>query len=189
MKKVIIVSLVSLFLTACGLSPQVIHIDPELTDAKGIPAPSGTTFDLSVTDTRPSPVLGPRGGVYKETAVLKTDGDITGKIKQKLVDSFKQAGFTIDSSSNTRMNVNVVKLHYRGYGENRISEVEVGAEILATVTRPGGKFSKTYKASRKKEVLKAPGDEKNEEMINEIFGAVVQRVLDDEELLGYIKGL
>ena len=38
-------------------------------------------------------------------------------------------------------------------------------------------------------MLKAPDDEKNDEMINEIFGAVVQRVLDDEELLGYIKGL
>ena len=189
MKKTIIVAFITSLLTACGLSPQVVHINPELTDAKGIPAPSGTSFNLTVTDSRQSPVLGPRGGVYKETAVLKTEGDITGKVKQKLSDSFKQAGFNIDPSSNITLNVDIVRLLYRGYGENRISEVEVGAEILATATRPGGKFSKSYKASRKKEVLKAPDDEKNDEMINEIFGAVVQRVLDDEELLGYIKGL
>ena len=100
MKKTIIVAFITSLLTACGLSPQVVHINPELTDAKGIPAPSGTSFNLTVTDSRQSPVLGPRGGVYKETAVLKTEGDITGKVKQKLSDSFKQAGFNIDPSSN-----------------------------------------------------------------------------------------
>lgn len=184
---IIVVVLISLFLTACGLSPQVVMIDPVLSDAKGTPGPGGTAFDLAVTDSRESPVLGQRGGVYEDTSILKTEGDITGRIKQKLTDAFSKAGFTIDPSASNRLNVSIVQLKYRGYGKNRISEVEVGAEILVTATRPGGKFSKSYKASHKKEVLKAPDEQKNEAMINEIFGAVVQRVLDDDELLDYIK--
>ena len=187
MKKIIVVVFISLFLAACSLSPQVVKIDPILSDAKGSAGPGGAAFDLAVTDSRESPVLGQRGGVYKDTAVVKTEGDITARIKQKLSAAFNKAGFTIDPSASNRLNVSIVKLHYQGFGENRISEVEVGAEILATATRPGGKFSKSYKASRKKEVLKAPDDNKNEEMINEIFGAVIQRVLDDAELLDYLK--
>jgi uncharacterized lipoprotein len=178
---------ISLFLAACGLSPQIVTIDPELTHAKGKSLSIGSSFNLLVTDTRQSQVLGQRGGVYKDTSIIKTEGDITAKIKQKLTDAFIKSGFTIDPSAATLLDVSIVKLSYQGHGETRIGEIEVSAEILATATNSGAKFTKSYKASRKKEVLKAPDEKKNEAMINEIFSSVVQRVLDDDELLSYLR--
>ncbi len=187
MKKIFSILLVSFYLSACGLSPQIVTIDPELSDAKAAPAKSGAAFSLLVSDARKSTTLGRRGGAYKDTSVIKTEGDITSRIHQKLSDAFNNAGYKIDSSATNQLNVSIVKLTYQGHGENRISEVEVSAEILATATNSKTKFTKSYKANRKKEVLKAPDEKKNEDMINEIFAAVIQRVLDDEELLSYIK--
>jgi len=186
MKKIFSFLLLSLFLSACGLSPQIVTIDPEFSDAK-VPANSGSTFNLLVTDARKNPMLGQRGGTYKETSDIKTEGDITARIQQKLAAAFNKAGYKIDPSATKQLNVTIVKLSYQGHGENRISEVEVSAEILATATNSKTKFTKSYKANRKKEVLKAPDEKKNEDMINKIFSAVIQRVLDDEELLSYIK--
>lgn len=187
MRKIFSILLVSFYLSACGLSPQIVTIDPELSDAKAAPASSGSTFNLVITDARQSQTLGQRGGVYKDTSIIKTEGDITALIHQKLSNSFKKAGYNVAPSATTRLDVSIVKLAYQGHGETRISEVEVSAEILATATNASTKFTKSYKASRKKEVLKAPDEKKNEEMINEIFNAVIQRVLDDDELLSYIK--
>jgi uncharacterized lipoprotein len=187
MKKNISSLLICLFLTACGLSPQIVKIDPTLSDAKGTPPSSDVTFSLVVTDRRDSPIMGTRGGVYKDTSTIKTKGDITKKIHEKLVSSFNKANYKISPSAATQLNIAINKLTYQGFGENRISEVEVSTEILVTVTRAGGTYTKTYKANRKKEVLKSPSEEKNEEMINDILSTAIQRVLDDDELLDYIK--
>ncbi|MBL1142190.1 MAG: hypothetical protein HND53_09195 [Proteobacteria bacterium] len=187
MKNLIAIIFVSLFLTACGLSPQVVKIDPSLSDAKSAPPSSDITFALVVSDRRDSPIMGTRGGVYKETSVIKTKGDITKKIHEKLVSSFNKANYKVDSSAAMQLDVAINKLTYQGFGENRISEVEVSTEILVTVTRAGGNYTKTYKANRKKEVLKSPSEEKNEEMINDILSTAIQRVLDDNDLLDYIK--
>jgi uncharacterized lipoprotein len=186
MKKTICLLLTSFYLSACGLSPQVVTINPDLNNTDAVPAEIYSTFNLTITDARKSDTLGKRGGVYKETSIVKTEGDITKKIHEKLVDAFQGAGYKIDPSATNQLNVSIVKLSYQGHGENRVGEVEVGAEILATATNSETKFTKSYKASRKKEVLKAPDEQKNESMINDIFSAVIQRVLEDEELLSYI---
>ncbi len=187
MKNYISILLVLLCLSACGLSPQIVKIDPELSDAKSAPASSGSTFKLVVTDARNSDTLGKRGGIYKDTSVIMTEGDITAGIQQKLSDAFTKAGYKVDPSATKLLEVSITKLGYQGYGENRIKEVEVSAEIIATATNSKTKFTKSYKANRKKEVLKAPDEKKNSELINEIFSGVIQRVVDDDEFLSYIK--
>jgi uncharacterized lipoprotein len=187
MKTVLIILFISLFFSACALSPQVISINPELTVTENTTTNSSASLNLLVTDKRQSSTLGHRGGVYKDTAVIKTEGDITTKIHQNLSNAFNKAGYKVEQSSTTLLEVSIIELTYQGHGENRVGEIDVSAKILATVNNSETKVTKSYKASRKKEVLKAPSDEKNEEMINEILGDVIQRVLDDEELLAYIK--
>lgn len=187
MKKIISSLFICLYFAACGLSPQIVKIDPTFSDAKGTPPSSDITFKLIVTDRRDSPNLGTRGGVYKDTSIIKTKGDITKKIHEKLVSSFKRINYKVESSAATELTIEINKLTYQGFGENRISEVEVSAEILATVSSSEETYSKTYKANRTKEVLKSPSEEKNQEMVNGILSTVIQRVLDDDDLLDYIK--
>lgn len=186
MKKLIGTLLASLYLVACGLSPQVVKIDPILSDIKGIPATNAPNLALIITDARNNPVLGKRGGVYKETSTIITEGDITEKIYHRVVTAFSKANYVIDPSAKTQLNITITKLSYEGYGINRINEVEVRAEIHAIVTREEGTLTRTFKESRNNKVLMAPDERKNEELINEILGSVIQRVLDDEKLLDYI---
>jgi uncharacterized lipoprotein len=187
MKKTICVLFVCLYLTGCALSPQVVTIDPALSNPNDIVVATGTRFALLVSDTRKSEILGTRGGVYNDTAIVKTEGDITQKIRTHLTRLFETAGYIIDSSATTRMNIAIVDLTYQGYGENRISEVEVSAKISVTVSSPAGKISKNFNASHRQEVLKAPNENKNEEIINDIMSTVIQPLLDDKVLLDYIK--
>lgn len=185
MKKFYYFFLFYLFLSACALSPQVITIDPTLIDAK-----RGTiknnTFELIVNDKRESHILGRRGGVYKDTSIIKTTGDISSKVQHKLTVAFENAGYLVKPYSNVKLRILIKNLNYKAYGKSRISEVEVDAKIIATVIKPDGALSKSYKANHKKEVLKAPTTKKNEEMINDILATVIQRVLDDNELLDSI---
>jgi uncharacterized lipoprotein len=187
MKKTINVFLIFLFLTACALSPQTVKIDPDLKLPEELSVIANTRFSLSVTDKRKSPVLGQRGGVYKETAIIKTEGDITEKIRLNLIPLFEKAGYNIDKSAATRMNIVIVELTYQGYGEHRISEVEVTAKVSVTITSTAGNISKNFNASHKQEVLNAPSEEKNAELINDILSTVIQPVLNDKTLLDYIE--
>lgn len=187
MKKTFSGFFIFLSLTACALSPQTVRIDPELKLPEETSVTTNTRFALTVTDSRKSPVLGQRGGVYKESAIIKTEGNISERVRSNLILLFEKAGYNIDESAVTRMNVAIVELSYQGYGEYRISEVEVAAKVSVTITSPAGNISKNFNASHKKEVLNAPSEEKNAELINDILSSVIQPVLNDITLLEYIE--
>ncbi len=187
MKKTISVFFIFLSLAACALSPQTVSIDPGFKLPEGSPKTTNIRFALNVSDKRKSPILGQRGGVYKESALIKTEGNITEKIQLNLTRLFEKTGYNIDASANTRMNIAIVELTYQGYGETRISAVEVSAKIAVTITSPSGNITKNFNASHKKEVLNAPGEEKNEELINDILSTVIEPVFDDKTLMEYIE--
>ncbi len=185
MNKIVLIS-IALLLAACALSPQEIKIDPTLSDLDNNSALVTSPFNVRVIDQRDSNVLGKRGGVYKETATISTDEGMVERLQQTLIDRFGAAGYVIDDLAENQLYVMIDTLSYEAVGEARVSEVIVAAEITATAATGAGNFSKKYKASHKQQVLKAPGDEKNIELVNSVFGAVVQRVLKDEELLQYL---
>ncbi len=186
MKQLTLISLLMLTLNACMLNPQVIRVDPTLTEAKARPGSSGTSFRLLVQDQRDSYILGQRGSDAAQSGTVKSEKDISAGVQQKLSDAFTNVGFTIDDNASNQLVVNVVRLNYLAYGSGRVNKVEVSAEINASAVTADGNFSKQYKARHSQQVLKAPGKEKNEEIVNKVLGAVVQRVLDDEELLQYL---
>ncbi len=184
MKNIFSIIIISSLFYACALSPHIVKINLELNEAKV--ASANTALNILVVDKRNSPILGLRGGVYKDTSTIKTEEDITANIHLNLANAFAEAGYIVSPSATTKLEVSIISLKYQGHGENRVSEVDLSAEILATVTNSETKFTKSYKANRKKEVLKAPDEKTNEVLINNILGIVIQRVLDDEELLSYI---
>lgn len=185
MNKLYLIALV-LLVSACALSPQVIKVDPTLSEAVSRSGAGTSPFNVKVIDQRETNVLGKRGGVYKETATVMSDDKMVTRLQQTLTERFTAAGYVIDDLAANQLYVMIDSLGYETVGENRVSEVTVQAQITATAATGAGNFSKKYKASHKQEVLKAPGDDKNAELVNNVFGAVVQRVLDDEELLQYL---
>ncbi len=186
MKQITVLTIFIFALSACMLNPQIIRVDPTLTEAKASPGDTGTSFKLVVQDLRDSYILGQRGSDEAQSGAVKSAKDISPEIKQRLNDEFNNAGFMIDDSSDNQLVVNIVRLNYLAYGSGRINKVEVSAEINASAVTADGNFSKQYKARHAQQVLKAPDKEKNEVLVNKVLGAVVQRVLDDEELLQYL---
>jgi len=177
---------IALFVSACALSPQEIKVNPTLSDTVAVATPDSSPFNVKVIDQRETNVLGKRGGVYKETATVMSDEEMVSRLQQTLTERFTAAGYTIDDLTGNQLYVMIDNLNYEAIGENRVSEVTVAAQITATAATGAGNFSKKYKASHKQQVIKAPDDDKNAELVNNVFGAVIQRVLSDEELLQYL---
>lgn len=187
MNKVLPLFLLVLTATACMLNPQMVKIEPQLSEAQASPGIDGTTFQLIVQDLRESNILGERTTEDDKTTPVTSKEDLSETILAQLGSAFGDAGFDIDDTASKQLVVNIIALNYQGYGETRVSEIEVAAEIHATAVSENGNFSKQYKATHKQQVLKAPDNATNEALINKVFGAVVQRVLDDKELLTYLQ--
>ena len=59
----VVVSVCTLLISACAISPQSIPLNPSVT-VKAQNIGMGRSMNLKVVDTRPDPVLGSRGGIY-----------------------------------------------------------------------------------------------------------------------------
>ncbi len=182
-----IVFLLVFCLQGCPLSPQLVTIKPTLNDSTLEEISSYNVFKLIVRDERETNILGQRGGPYKETALLKTKEDVSENISNSLKTTFENSGFSINDETTNQLVVSLMHLSYESEGETRVSAVQISAEVKANVATLDGAFTKQYKARHRKEVLLAPNEETNEKLINDVLGAVVQRVLNDKELLVYLK--
>lgn len=174
-------------LAACAMSPQNINIDPVLEPAAVKASTDYNAFNLLVRDERDTNILGSRGGPYAKSAVLKTREDISDKLYAVLSDAFTSAGFQLDAEATNQLIVSVTGLAYESEGENRVSAVRIRVVVKATVATINNVYTKQYKASHRTEVFMAPDAGTNNKMVNDVLGAVVQRVLDDEELLVYLQ--
>ena len=177
-------------LAACALSPQTVEIDPDIVINKADSAKKAVTIEIEVVDTRRHKVIGNRGGVYKDSSYITTSGDITKPVLVKLTRAFSGLGYTTvtgGGSADARLKVEIAEISYIASGENLVTSVETMAEIRFSCQKGTRTITGSYQGSRKKDVIKAPSDDENEQMINNAVATVFQKLLDDKELLAFIE--
>ncbi|MDX1519862.1 MAG: hypothetical protein R3318_07025, partial [Gammaproteobacteria bacterium] len=76
------------FITACALSPQIIVIEPDINVQGKSDWPR--TLRLDVTDGRDSPIIGQRGGIYKDTSHISTSENMTATLRKSLVKALQK---------------------------------------------------------------------------------------------------
>lgn len=176
-------------LPGCALSPQTITIDPVL-QADGPKAiGQGRTLALEVVDSRPSPIIGERGGVYPETSSISTTGDITENIWQALSGILSDYQFSVvrgDTGGSLNMKVMIESIDYVASGGTRVSSVKTSAVVGIVSVNGTREFTGRYRGNTSKDVFIPPDTEENQKLINETLAKVLDRVVSDEKLLEFI---
>ena len=177
-----------ILLQACALSPQVVIINPELAPGGGHTATKPLSLRIDVVDPRSSPVIGQRGGVYKETSHISTDENMTTTLQKKLSAIFTSHGYTVlsEERADVYLTVNTSNIKYTVIKDKLLDQIQIDIQLEAVCQKGNRQFKRNYTVSRKKDVVKTPDMEDNETLVNEAMAIVLQNLLEDEVLFNFI---
>lgn len=184
----VIVSVCTLLISACAISPQSIPLNPSVT-VKAQNIGMGRSMNLKVVDTRPDPVLGSRGGIYAKTAVLTIEGGVEEPIRQEVAGALSAYGFSVVDvmNSDLTMRVEVETLDYEKTGKKFPMMIKNHILIKAICEKNGEEFTSRYSANRSKEYVATPSEKQNEAMINELVSKALNAMLSDPRLITFLK--
>jgi len=175
-------ALASFTLAGCALSPQTVTISPRLT---GAAAGTGQRLAVVVRDTRASPVIGYRGGIYA-TAAITTAADLTRTMQVTVAQAYGRSGFTIveqPDNADIKLALDVVSLDYKAAQNNIIWDIEFQATLRATVNGKNGEKSLQLQDRVTKQYAKAPSEQENADLINDVITKLLDRLIEDHEFL------
>ena len=174
------------FIAACALSPQIIVIEPVI-NVQG-KADWPRTLRLQVTDGRDSPIIGQRGGIYKNTSHISTSEDMTTTLRKSLAKALQKQGHTVsDGAADADLSVRVNDMYYTVHKGKVLYTIEVHVDVSAIIKKQGREFTGDYRATRKKDELKLPGIEGNEELVNEAMALVLEHMLTNDEFKKFVQ--
>lgn len=182
--------LLSLFISACALSPQTIDIRPSVELSNSADTGKGRTVAVTVVDDRKSAVIGTRGGVYASTSEIRTSDDIKTPIRDELANRLRELGFVVmDSaeSADATLKLIVDSIEYAASGEPVVRSVETAATMRVIAKVKNREYTGRYRGTRTTDVLTAPDVEDNEAMINAAVSRVLERLLTDVELHAFLR--
>ncbi len=178
--------LLTALLTGCALSPQQVGVTPDITLAQNAPNVRGSV-SVNVIDERNSQVVGSRGGAYAKSSNLTLAPDFSDAIKVAAEKNLKQMGLEIDDQNPLiTFNIYVDELNYRVPEGSYVTEVNLDAILRSEVQQGGKRFQGRYQAQSHHTVVKAPSEEKNEELINDVLNSALNRLFHDQALLKFL---
>ncbi|WP_252178960.1 YajG family lipoprotein [Endozoicomonas sp. 4G] len=187
MKKASLILLGALALGGCALSPQEVDVTPKIAVEKPVEPLQGTV-SVTVYDERLSRSLGHRGGVYSDTNDITTNDRLTLAIRSAVEMSLREMGLTVTESEDVpQFQVYLDDLEYKVPEGSYITQVDLKAKVRVRIIKDGQRFEGVYATEITERVPKAPSDEKNEELINQVLSDVLSRALADPKLTGFLK--
>jgi uncharacterized lipoprotein len=172
---------ITLVLGGCALSPQTVIIAPVINTPAAGPQ-SGRAITIAVNDARNNNVIGTRGGVYRDTAHITADTNMTTSLKAILSNALRGLGYSVVDNSSVSLTVDVAELRYNATGEPNVTAVEIAAAVNAACRNGSLVMNNSYRVTDKQEVLKAPSGGRNQELINATLGTALQRMMSDPKL-------
>lgn len=176
-------------MSSCALSPQIIEIDPVIEVDSAAVKP--VRIRLDVVDTRSSEIIGKRGGIYKETSDISTARNMTSNLHHNLSKALNKLGYQVvnkDESSDVDMIVKITNISYSAYTEKLLNKVDLKVAVDVIARKHNREFTGGFNATRKKDYVKVPGIEDNEEIVNETLAVVLQNMLKDNDLNKFLGG-
>lgn len=186
MKPLLKILSLSLFITACAVSPQSVVIQPQ-TNVSGPQYGQGRAVTISVEDRRTSTILGNRGGVYQASSVITISNDISLALLQAAQATTAQLGFDGSSSAApAHVTIMLEQLTYDTQSKNLINTVSLDAKITITTTVGGSTHTGHYRTQRSHQFPRLPDAQKNAEIINEILSTSLERGFSDISLANFL---
>lgn len=178
-----------LFLTGCALSPQTVEINP----APEVPAANlgkNSPVTVTVVDQREAEAFGTRGGVYKETALIRPANNVAAAILETVKSGLQKQGFNAynPSATATRLEVRLKTLEYIPESGNVVNRVDTRAVVEAVARRENVTHRGTFTSKVEHDTPMTPGAERNQAMITDVLERSLERMLSDPKLLAFLAG-
>ena len=179
-------------LAACALSPQVVVVNPELKVTANVTNAKPVSISIEVVDTRSSTIIGQRGGVYAETSDISTDDNMTATLEHKVGTVFSELGYVVvkkGEAADAALTIRIINIHYAANTEKKVlKNIETKLEVQAVCRKNDKEFTGGYSATRKKDLIKTPNVQENEQLVNAAFTVVLESMLKDNDLITFIDG-
>ena len=173
----------------CALSPQVIDVKP-VADVEATNIGRNQPVQVLAVDSRDQDAFGTRGGVYKDTALVRPANDVKGAIEDAVRKGLQTQGFNAFNPGDdaTRLEVRLEQLDYVPEEGSVINQVTLTLTLLAEASRGDVIHTGTYKSSVKHDLPLTPSADRNQKMVNDILSGAINRLLKDPEMQAFLAG-
>lgn len=173
----------------CALSPQVIDVKP-VADVEATNIGRNQPVQVLAVDSRDQDAFGTRGGVYKDTALVRPANDVKDAIEDAVRKGLQTQGFNAFNPGDdaTRLEVRLEQLDYVPEEGSVINQVTLTLTLLAEASRGDVIHTGTYKSSVKHDLPLTPSADRNQKMVNDILSGAINRLLKDPEMQAFLAG-
>lgn len=170
------------------LSPQLLSFESGVTEETVIDAP--VTISLTVMDNRAESTIGYRGGVYSETATIESKKPMQELVAEQAQEALALAGAEITNMfPQYEMQISVDQFDYVTEDKKAGIKRSTGTVKMSILVSSGNStFKNSFKTSEFQETFGYPNDEKNQQLLNNIFSAVMNRMFSDPDLERFLTG-
>ncbi len=184
MRKLFVV--LPLLVLFCTNVPQKVKLDPVLQ----VPADTigkGSFVFVDVVDRRQDSVLGYRG---VDSIHISTPQDLAFLVKERIAEGLQTRSFRIatDSAQGAVLILSLEKIQYAVKGRFLHSDIGTESSVRVTARRGNTQFTRHYKFEDQGGTLLLPSEKTNQRRVNALVSEVLNRILNDERLIGFLAG-
>jgi uncharacterized lipoprotein len=185
--KVLAFGAVLLAVGCAQLSPQQISFEPSI-PTEGLITGSGSV-SLTSKDVRKTDVIGIRGGSYAQTSTITPKIPLTEVVQSIASQILEKGGFELtDSLPDKTLEIQITDLSFETTEQRASIKRNTAVAAVAVVVNKGNvTYQNNYKTTQYIETLGYPKEEENEELLNGVFDAVLERLFRDPELEAFLQ--
>lgn len=179
-----------LLLAACAVTSQQVAVEPRLTN-EALDVGRQQPVYLTVSDRRPSPLLGYRKDETGDRARIETGNDVPGVIKAAVEVALEDKGFALARSSSgavADLTVEIVEIAYEASGTYVAPSVTTRAVFKGIARRGGTIFEQTYRLEKQSREALPLTKGRNEKLLNETVSEALTMLADDYQLMKFLAG-
>jgi uncharacterized lipoprotein YajG len=175
------------YFSGCAWTPQKLTIKAEPQFSKSAVG-NGITVAVQVVDVRPSKIIGYRG-LDSELAEIHTDQDVVSIFQDKLIEGLKRKGFNAipyNGQSTLTLRAEIRLIEYSSSMDMWKGSIQAKAAVAVYSRKADRILDRVYRAERAQAVVEAPRAQTNERLINSAISEVLQRIVEDQNLIEFL---
>lgn len=173
-------------LAGCAHSPQQLNVTPSVTTALNQVARQQPVV-VTVQDSRSSPTLGTRGGLYPNSSNLTISPQTVPHVRQQVEQALGKLGFQVVPEGTPNANSLVVSLAELSYVSPKdsvyVTQADIGAAFTAEARSMNQRYNGRYSASAQHRFGYAPNQATNTRLVTEVMSDALSRIFRDPEIL------
>lgn len=186
-KSIFFVFLMSLLAACATFAPQLVTVNPDVSVIESA-AGLGKVVALKVIDTRADKSLGYRTTRSDKDSAIITNQDVAKVVEQKIYAALRKNSFDVTTLDNgpRALKVEIRNLEYSVPTGSWTGGIRILATLNAVVKNGDTTYENLYQITNNERVVIKPDREKNEALINKTLSDVLQRLLQDQNLIALL---